>query len=158
MPTVYLSVGIPGAGKTTFWKQFCKEHDVVFASPDDIRTEMLGDYRYRTHEDNLKVWDRIFDDVKKALDEGKDVVIDGAYIERHYRKDDIALYRQWGADKVVAYWFKTPLHMALSRNRAREKPLPEEVLRNANERLTWETPKPRDGFDEIIVVNTENPK
>lgn len=152
MPTVYMSIGIPGAGKTTYWTEFCKHNDAVFASPDDIRTEMLGDYRYRTHEQNLEVWQRIFDEVRNALTKGNDVVIDGAYIERHYRQADIKLYKDWGANKVIGYWFKTPVKLALERNRAREKPLPDEVINNASIRLRDETPDKSDGFDEIHII------
>lgn len=152
MPKVLMSIGIPGAGKTTYWKKFIKANGAIYASPDAVREEMLGDYRYRTHEQNLEVWDRIFAGVKQALAESKDVVIDGAYVERHYRREDIALYRQWGADKIIGYWFKTPLEVALERNRGRNKPLPDDVLEQANRRLQSEKPNLEDGFDEIRVI------
>jgi predicted kinase len=151
MPTVYMSIGVPGAGKTTYWKQFVADTGAVYASPDDIRTEMLGDYRYRNHQQNLEVWDKIFGIVQDGLLAGRDVVVDGAYIERHYRRDDIARYRRWGANKVVGYWFKTPVDVAVERNRARKLPLPDDVITKADARLAAEAPELSDGFDELRV-------
>lgn len=151
-PTVYMGIGIPGAGKTSYWRQFRQTHDVAYVCPDEIREELYGDYRYRDDSQHPVVWERVFEQVKAALAEGRDVIVDGASIGRPHRVSDIKLYRQYGAKRIVGYWFQTPLAVAEQRNRLRAKPIPEGVLPAVQARLEQQLPDLSDGFDEIVEI------
>ncbi len=153
-PVVYMGLGTPGSGKTTYWKEFIKHHHAAYVCPDDIRVQLYGDYRYRNDSQHPIVWEIAFTQIKQALEQGRDVVVDGAYIGRPHRLEDIALYRQWGARRIVGYWFITPLALAEERNRGREKPIPEGVLPQVYERLQEQLPELSDGFDEIVKIKS----
>jgi predicted kinase len=138
MPTVYMGIGVPGAGKTTYWKKFLTDHRAVYVCPDDSQHPV--------------VWEKAFDQVQAALASGQDVIVDGASIGVKHRREDIAKYRGWGADKIIGYWFKTPLELSEQRNRERDKAIPEGVIPTVYARLEQQPPELADGFDEIVVI------
>jgi predicted kinase len=152
MPTVYMGIGVPGAGKTTYWKKFLTDHRAVYVCPDEIREELYGDYRFRDDSQHPVVWEKAFDQVQAALASGQDVIVDGASIGVKHRREDIAKYRGWGADKIIGYWFKTPLELSEQRNRERDKAIPEGVIPTVYARLEQQPPELADGFDEIVVI------
>ncbi len=148
---VLIGIGIPGAGKTTHLSEFALDRGVIRLSPDDIRERLLGDYR--DNSQNMLVWQRLYSQIRAVL-RGGSVIIDGSGTNPLYRRQDIELYRSWGAERVVGVVFNVPLGVALARNAQREKPVPEEGIQHFYELLTEYPPSLEDGFDELYLVDT----
>lgn len=148
---VLIGIGIPGAGKTTHLTEFALEKGVIRLSPDDIRERLLGDYR--DNSQNNLVWQRLYSQIRAVL-RGGSVIVDGSGTNPMFRRQDIELYRSWGAQRVIGVVFVAPLEVALARNAEREKPVPEEGIHHFYELLTEYPPSAEDGFDEIYVVDT----
>ncbi len=150
-PTVHMSIGVPAAGKSTFLKQLQTQTEAVYVCPDELREEILGDYRNQSQ--NERIWKMAFDRIDKALEKEQDVIVDGAAITRYHRISDIKHYREHGARQVIGYWVQTPLDVSVSRNQAREKPIPDGVIEQLYQQLEGpERPELSDGFDEIKFI------
>ncbi len=142
---------MPGAGKSTFLKQLRDQTGAVYVCPDELREELLGDYRDQSQ--NERIWKMAFDQIDEALAAGKDVIVDGAAITRYHRKSDIEHYRGSGAQQVIGYWVQTPGAVSARRNQDRDKPIPEGIIQKLDEQLNGaEKPELSDGFDEIKIV------
>jgi predicted kinase len=148
---VVIGIGIPGAGKTTRLSEFALERGLIRLSPDDIRERLLGDYR--DNSQNSLVWQRLYSQIRAVL-RGGSVIVDGSGTNPMYRRQDIELYRSWGAERVIGVVFVAPLEVALARNAQRAKPVPIEGIHHFYELLTSYPPSLEDGFDEVIVVDT----
>lgn len=148
---VLIGIGIPGAGKTTHLSEFALDRGVIRLSPDDIRERLLGDYR--DNSQNMLVWQRLYSQIRAVL-RGGSVIIDGSGTNPLYRRQDIELYRSWGAERVVGVVFNVPLEVAMVRNAGREKPVPQDGIRHFYDLLTEYPPGLEDGFDELYVVDT----
>ena len=82
MQTVYIMVGVPGAGKTSFAK---KLQNVSYLGTDDIRKELYGnELTLRGHG---KVHQILHKRISQELNSGKDVVIDCMNIRKKQRID-----------------------------------------------------------------------
>lgn len=148
---VLIGIGIPGAGKTTHLTEFALDTGTIRLSPDDIRERLLGDYR--DNSQNMLVWQRLYSQIRAVL-RGGSVIVDGSGTNPQYRRQDIELYRSWGAERVVGVVFVAPLEVALARNAQRNKPVPEEGIQHFYELLTAYPPSLEEGFDELFVIDT----
>lgn len=148
---VLIGIGIPGAGKTTHLTEYALDHGLIRLSPDDIRERLLGDYR--DNSQNTLVWQRLYSQIRAVL-RGGSVIVDGSGTNPMYRRQDIELYRSWGAERVIGVVFVLPLEVAIARNAQREKPVPEEGIRHFYDLLSAYPPSAEDGFDEVYVVDT----
>lgn len=148
---VLIGIGIPGAGKTTHLTEFALDTGTIRLSPDDIRERLLGDHRDNTQ--NMLVWQRLYAQTRAVL-RGGSVIIDGSGTNPMFRRQDIELYRSWGAERIIGVVFVAPLQVALERNAQRPKPIPEEGVRHRFELLTAYPPSLEEGFDELYVIDT----
>lgn len=148
---VLIGIGIPGAGKTTHLTEYALDTGTIRLSPDDIRERLLGDYR--DNSQNSLVWQRLYSQIRAVL-RGGSVIVDGSGTNPMYRRQDIELYRSWGAKRVVGVVFTAPLEVALARNADRQKPVPEDGIKHFYELLTTYPPSLEEGFDELFVIDT----
>lgn len=148
---VLIGIGIPGAGKTTHLSEYALNTGTIRLSPDDIRERLLGDYR--DNSQNMLVWQRLYSQIRAVL-RGGSVIVDGSGTNPMYRRQDIELYRSWGAERIVGVVFVAPLQIALARNAERDKPVPEAGIRHYYELLTQYPPSLEEGFDQLVVIDT----
>ena len=143
MPTLYITVGLPGAGKTSFLKEM-KEPSIVHVSPDLLRSE----------EDNpaerLKMASQQLSD---ALVEGHNIYYDSANITARSRAEVIE-HAGLAPDEylVVALVFQVDLFSLYERNNNRppEDQVPISVLSEMFER--FEYPVISEGLDKVVDV------
>ena len=92
---VYLLVGAPGSGKTTYGKTLAEKPNTVRVCPDEFRA------KFGTGEGDQSVSALAFSATKQgmsdALDAGKDVVVDATNMYKKSRKDFINIARGRGA-------------------------------------------------------------
>jgi predicted kinase len=136
-PELVLLVGLPGAGKSTFFQQrFSATH--VQLSKDELRRRREPERRQAEL-------------LRQALSERRSVVIDDTNVSREQRASLIAEGQRQGV-RVVAYFFDCPLGECIARNRERagRARIPEAGIRAIAKRLV--RPSLEEGFDEIRVV------
>lgn len=140
MPKIILCRGIQGSGKTTWAKQYCKEHpNTIRVNRDDIRQmfsqEWSRDLEHITILTELKAID-------SALYEGMDVVVDdvsnlNGYTVEGIRKI-IRKYQQVRKDiceyDLIYQDFFIPLQDCIERDSKRPNPIGEEVIRKTYEK------------------------
>lgn len=84
--TVYMMIGIPGSGKTTYAQS--QLHNAVYIGTDAIRYELYG--REMTVRGRKKVYDLLRKRLRIDVKNEKDVVLDCANTTLHRRKKIIA--------------------------------------------------------------------
>ena len=145
--TLYLLVGAPGAGKTTWALQ---HPELVHISSDAIRKELFG------KEMTLRGYHRVHRIMMaRALDHlaaGRDVVLDSAHVSLSSRRkvlralpDDV---------RAVAVHIATPVPQALVNNQMRDRHVPKLGICISGKRLV--EPTEEEGFDCVMRVQKDS--
>lgn len=138
-PNVLL-VGIPGSGKSTVCAQLVAQGYVV-VSTDAARAVIGGDASVQ--HPWPQVWAVCVDMATKAVAAGLPIAYDATNILPEHRKAAMGL-----AGGVWEAWvLTTSLDEALRRNAARDRVVPEHVIRSMAERLV--EPTTEEGFEVI---------
>ena len=138
---VILAIGLPGAGKSTWFAR----HGIRPLSSDAMRILLSDD------EDNQTIHMQVFEALRyllvKRLQLGaKQTHLDATNLTRLHRRPFIELALRYGA-KVEAVWFATPLEACLERNAGRERRVPEDVMHAMA--AAFEPPSEEEGFTRI---------
>ena len=152
---VYMLIGAPGCGKSTFRRQLLTQHpDAATVSMDDMRMEFYGG-----------PYDNAF--LKSTKDSSFNAKVDKRYVET-LRENDVVILdnthtvakarRRWMAParardfKLVAVVFPVELQTVLDRQKSRpDKEVPAHVVENMYNQLSL----PLYGdFDDIIVCDS----
>jgi predicted kinase len=154
MPSLYVLVGIQGAGKTTWARANAERLDAVVVASDDIGNELEAAGVDPTNEGD-RVF-AIFDErVARLLDAGRNVIADATHARGSWRANILAIAHQRGAQRV-AIWLDVPLAVARERNARKpggplwgNRVVAEEVLLGV-----WRTfePPAASEFDEIRTI------
>jgi predicted kinase len=134
---VSVLIGIPGAGKSSFFRErFARSH--VHVSKDLMRSMRNRNLRQMAI-------------IRDALVGGKSVVVDNTNPRREDRAPLIAMAREFGAD-AIGYFFDAPLEECIRRNahRHRRARVPNVAIYVAASRL--EPPTYDEGFDRLYRV------
>lgn len=149
MANLFITVGIPGSGKSTWTKNHLRT--AVYVSTDAIRKEINED---ETSQKNANVVFDIFHDrIKKALRDGKDVIADATNISRRSRKNLLNLVHN--GIKAYALWFDVPVNIALKRNACRKRHVPESVIFRMQNNLIKNTPAEEEGFAGVLRIDEQ---
>ena len=141
MAELAILVGLPGAGKTSFFRER------LAATHAHVSKDLMG-----AAQDKAR---RQIEEAARALRAGQNVAVDNTNPRMSDRAPLIALGREAGA-RVVAYVLVTPAKEAAARNRAREAParVPDVAVFVAAKRL--EPPTAGEGFDAVFAVRAED--
>jgi predicted kinase len=136
-PACVILIGLPGAGKTTFYRQrFAGTH--AHLSRDAMTS--------RAQRSRLRL-----DDLDRQLREGISVVVDDTNVTARDRAVIIARARAAGA-RVVGYFFDVATRAAVARNAQRtgSARVPNVAIFTSAKRL--QRPSLSEGFDELHIV------
>ena len=160
MPTVYMLIGLPGAGKSTVAEKLAKGEDAVIVSTDKIREELFGDEAIQSNEkyNGNDVFCIAYDKIKLAMLEGKNVIFDATNVKRKDRKYFLDLLRpeKFLALQKTNYHYRfhailvaTPYEKCLKNNLNRRRVVPEEVIKRMM--CNFEVPMGFEGWDEVEI-------
>jgi predicted kinase len=151
MKTLYITVGPPACGKSTFVKSYInvfKQKD-AYLSSDELRAKFGKDESDQTV--TPQVFSHIKQKISEVLSDREDgyLIIDATSINRKNRKEYIELAKKNKA-RIVAWVFERNRNILVERNKNRDRVVPEWVI---DKMLTqYERPTTDEGFDEVIEI------
>ena len=153
MPFLYMLIGLPASGKTSFAKQYSADN-VIHISSDAIRKELYGSEEVQDNPN--KVFSIMFHRTIDNLLKGNNVIYDATNISRKYRmaflRDlDAALGDFTSKVTIIGVVFAVPINVCLDRNLARSRSVPEDVIYRMYR--NFQVPSVYEGFDHIDIVN-----
>lgn len=155
MAKLFLMMGAPGSGKSTWIKRNITEKD-IYISRDEIRFSIIKDGEdYFAHEPT--VFNTFVDKINKALEENINnskvrVIADASHLNPASRAkllNRINVYR----DLTGVIWLRTPLMICYERNNQREgrSNVPKHIIKSMYD--SQQEPSAREGIDIIYIVD-----
>ncbi|NLB11506.1 ATP-binding protein [bacterium] len=115
LPTVYMLVGIPGSGKTSYAQKLAKEKVCPIISTDAIRN-LHPDW------DETLIWPETYRICAEILSRGEDLIFDATNTTPNVRKrfkEKLEPYKL--SYQIAAYFFPTPWEICYERIEKRNK-------------------------------------
>lgn len=132
MTTLYVTRGLPGAGKTTWAKEFVAvdPENRVRVNRDDLRMMMYGVKTGLTFQQEELITLASKGLVEKALKDGRTVVVDDMNLRPKYVREWYKVALECGADDVFLSYHKADIDELMVRNKFRPESdrLPENAL------------------------------
>jgi predicted kinase len=150
MPKMYVLVGVPGSGKSTWFENQEWTRDCIYVSTDKF-IERCARWSKKTYSEVFGLYspravNYMVRQVNRAKERGKDVIWDqtSTTIESRARK-----FRMLPDYYAIAVVFRTPEAEEHTRRLASRvgKEIPKEVVQSMINR--WEEPTKSEGFNEI---------
>lgn len=148
---LYIMIGIPCSGKSTYAKMFLSGLNTIVISSDQIRKDLTGTYKYSAGDNDFVFASADFK-IEQALSKGYNVAFDATNTKSKYRRKVIDIGQHFNC-YIVAVVFRTPINICLDRNFKRdfERKVPDEIiLRMSSFNLNIDK---SEGFDEIVFVD-----
>lgn len=150
--TLYIPVGIPAIGKTTFGKEMAKENPyLILINSEMIRKKIFGDQndsdsdRWVTNVVHREMQRR----TEEALKNGFSVYYDGENTGWGSRTALIKQVREF-VTKIVAIQFPLDTKKAVFQNELRSEKVSNSYIFRVASSISM--PKKEEGFDEIVLL------
>ena len=146
-PKLIILVGIPGAGKTTYAKDYMEQNpNSLHLSSDTIRAELYGNESIQGNP--VEVFSLMQKRAVEALNEGNNVIYDATNITRKDRSAIIGICPKFA--KIEAHIIWAPIEMCIERDAKRDRTVGKEVIDRMLKR--FQAPYYDEGIDEIKII------
>ena len=81
---IIIVFGLPGSGKSYFASKLAKRLEAKYVSSDVVRKQLFTVRKY-TGEEKTKVYDVMNKEMKEAIQQGKDIVLDATFYKGRIR-------------------------------------------------------------------------
>jgi predicted kinase len=143
-------VGTPGAGKTTYAKEYARTHDnTIHLSSDLIRAKLYGDES--TQGDPVKVFGTMQNMAVDALKGGKSVLYDATNMTRKDRAGIIAACPRHARIEAHIIW--APIETCVERDANRDRTVGRAVIDKMLKR--FQSPYFDEGIDDIRIIKPD---
>lgn len=143
MSTMFVTIGLPGCGKST-WAQ---HQNARIISSDAIREEMFGDEAIQG--DPRMVFAEVYKRLMQALVDGVDVIFDATNLDNK-RTKAIEMCHEMGYECVAVY-FDADAQTCIERQNMRSRKVPASVIRRMSHQLV--PPYLEEGWTRIEKVS-----
>ena len=156
MNKLYIVMGTPGSGKSTWIQNHLDEHS-VWVSRDDVRFSMVAeDEEYFSKE--KQVFKEYTRRINNALENGYDVFADATHLNKASRNKLLTAINPELNIEVDVVWIKTPLETCIGQNQNREGTrsfVPVSAIRRMFYQI--EMPEFEEGIKKIFIVEPNKP-
>ena len=144
MMTLYMMVGLPASGKSTYAKILAEEVDGIVVSSDGIRAEWYGDEAIQG--DPSKIFREVELRCKNALGTGQSVIMDATNMNAKKRANFL---RQMPACHKVCVVMAVPFDVCIAHDKERSRSVGLEVMEKM--RKNFQMPYYNEGWDHIEI-------
>lgn len=118
-PTVFLMVGVPGAGKSYFARQFAAGFGLPYVSADRIRFELFNEPEYSPSEQAIvnRMADYVTDEL---LSSGSTFIVDGTFANAKTARMNLARRARAKGYSVISVWVQVDNFSARDRSMRRK--------------------------------------
>jgi predicted kinase len=119
MKNLFITIGIPGCGKTTWVKNKIKEIGGVHISRDEIRFSLLNE-NDNYFDKEIEVFEKFISTIQESIDNEIDnnIFIDATHLSESSRNKLLSRINTRG-NNITFVNFEVPLEIALKRNEKR---------------------------------------
>lgn len=157
-PTLYMLIGVPGSGKSTWIKSHDWDNTVIISTDDiiDRRAAQQGKTYSDVFQSEIKSASAEMEqNLKQAIKADKNIIWDQTNLTPNARRAKLA--KVPSKYKKVAVFFKTPSDAILYNRLTKRatdsgKHIPRNIVMGMMSQLT--PPSTDEGFDEIVTVAT----
>ena len=113
---VIISVGLPFSGKSTYAAELIKNDPIyVEINRDNIRKKLFGvdgwsDYEITTERESL-VTSEQFNEIRRAIESGKNVIITNTNLRMKYIRRFVSLFEHHNCDIKIMLFSITPIEL-----------------------------------------------
>ena len=136
MKHLWITIGVPGCGKTTWVKNQINKIGGLHISRDAIRFELLNDNDEYFDKEN-EVFEHFILMIKLAIKDSahENIFIDATHLNENSRNKLLSRLNLTDVDAITWVNFQVPLEIALARNEKRtgRALVPRSVIRRMNE-------------------------
>ena len=151
MSKLFVMVGLPASGKSTYTKDLAmRENAEIFSS--DVYRAKFG-YGEEDQTVNSKIFQYLHNDIKTALRNGKNCIYDATNLISKRRRTFLQEIKNIPCEKICVL-IARPLKDCLRSNYERERTVPVHAMLRMYR--GFETPYFEEGWDDIVVILDEH--
>lgn len=152
MARMYLMCGCSGAGKTTYAKQYAKEHNLLYLGIDDFYAKVNGDECL--HINFFEVWIEFFKAIHEAEIRDIDCIVDTNAITRCHREQFIEWFPSFEHHLIFV---EASVELRKKNNLSRRRNVPDDAMDRMTQRLEIPTSaSENDKWKSIAFIYNDN--